>query len=252
RWFKEGLAAVNLRTRYHSDQWGFVDKTGAVVIPPQYIKVMDFSEGMAQVKVGGKWGYLDKTGQIAIAAQYDRTENFSEGLAKVQVGEKYGFINQKGQMVIAPQYSSAEDFSEGLAAVRIDDKAGFIDHTGQFAIEPRFDFSHSFSEGFAEVSVNGLTGYIDKRGQYIVPLQKFNLTEPFSEGLAAVRLDESKNIWCFFDTKGKKVFTVTGVTPWDFSGGLSKLERELITEDDGVDFAIDYINKRGEYVWKEE
>jgi hypothetical protein len=37
-----------------------------MVIKPQFDMAGDFSEGLAQVKIGNKWGYIDKTGRFAI------------------------------------------------------------------------------------------------------------------------------------------------------------------------------------------
>jgi hypothetical protein len=42
---------------------GYIDRTGAVVIRPQFDGAHMFCQGLAQVKVGTKWGYIDKTGK---------------------------------------------------------------------------------------------------------------------------------------------------------------------------------------------
>jgi hypothetical protein len=47
-------------------KWGYIDRTGTIVIPPQFGFAGSFSEGLARVLVGnmetGKWGYIDHTG----------------------------------------------------------------------------------------------------------------------------------------------------------------------------------------------
>ena len=45
-------------------RWGFVDKSGKVVINPLYDEVMPFSDGLARVKVGRKTGYIDASGKF--------------------------------------------------------------------------------------------------------------------------------------------------------------------------------------------
>src|SRR5215472_13961814 len=66
-------------------RWGYIDQTGRIVIPPQFDGADPFSEGLAQVWIGGKVGYIDTTGQIVIAPQYDphvgASPGFSEGRA---------------------------------------------------------------------------------------------------------------------------------------------------------------------------
>ena len=44
-------------------KFGFMDKSGKVVVNPQFDRAFDFSDGLAVVVVGGKMGYIDKTGK---------------------------------------------------------------------------------------------------------------------------------------------------------------------------------------------
>jgi hypothetical protein len=41
------------------------------VIPLIYEDVQDFDNGLAAVKLDGKWGFIDKTGTMVIKAEYD-------------------------------------------------------------------------------------------------------------------------------------------------------------------------------------
>ena len=38
--------------------WGFIDKTGQMIIAPTYEEAQSFHEGMAAVKLNGLWGFL--------------------------------------------------------------------------------------------------------------------------------------------------------------------------------------------------
>ncbi len=66
--FREGVA------RYHHiekenklDDYGYVDHTGKVIIPPNYHLAYDFHDGLARVSSDGKsWGFIDKTGKLVI------------------------------------------------------------------------------------------------------------------------------------------------------------------------------------------
>lgn len=85
----------------------------------------------------GKCGYINRTGKIVIEPQFNGADDFSEGLARVTIEAKFGYINKAGQMVIKPQqFDWAENFSEGLALVEIDGKIGYIDKTGQYIWKP--------------------------------------------------------------------------------------------------------------------
>ena len=55
------------------DKWGYIDKTGEMVINPQFdcpphfnADAVEFSEGLAPIKISDKWGYTDKTGEMVI------------------------------------------------------------------------------------------------------------------------------------------------------------------------------------------
>ena len=100
-------------------KYGFIDKSGKVVIEPQFDYVEPFSEGFARVKKDGKYYFLDKNGKVVIEPQFD-ARDFSEGLAGVKKDGKWGFIDKNGKVVIEPQFDNAGNFSEGLASFGIE------------------------------------------------------------------------------------------------------------------------------------
>ncbi|MHC4592358.1 MAG: WG repeat-containing protein, partial [Planctomycetota bacterium] len=51
-------------------RYGYIDKTGQVVIEPRFMSAGDFSEGLANVKIRGRYGYIDKTGEVVIKPDY--------------------------------------------------------------------------------------------------------------------------------------------------------------------------------------
>jgi hypothetical protein len=73
-----------------------------VVVTPQYQRAADFSEGLAAVEVGGKWGYIDKTGRMVIQPQFGSALRFYGGVARVSVGDKHGLIDATGKFIWGP------------------------------------------------------------------------------------------------------------------------------------------------------
>lgn len=69
--------------------------------------------GFSPVKVGGNWGYIDKTGKIIINLQFDGAWSFSEGLALVEIGKRQGYIDKTGKFIINPQFSGPGNFLKG-------------------------------------------------------------------------------------------------------------------------------------------
>ena len=111
----------------------------------------NFSGGLARVYINNKYGFIDKTGKIIVEPQFDSVYSFIEGLASVRVDGKYGFIDNTGKIIIKPQFDTISYFSEGLASVFVDGKYGVIDKTGKIVIESQLGPIGRFSEGLASI-----------------------------------------------------------------------------------------------------
>ena len=210
---------IDSRTWVYTWEYGFIDKTGKEVVPPQYRDAEDFCDGLARVLVGdretGKWGFIDKTGKEAVPPQYDWAEDFQDGLAMVFVGDtnmnwgdfgivcggKFGFIDRTGKEVLPIEYDKVGEFHEGMASVIKDGKLGFVDETGAVVIPLTYEVDWPphvawnlevmpfFSEGLAAIwdgdIESGPYGYIDRDGNVVIPFD-YDYAAPFSEGLAYV------------------------------------------------------------------
>jgi hypothetical protein len=166
REFSEGLAPVGFA----------VDKD---IVKAKLAKAqIDPSQGTVSFY---KWGYIDKTGQLVIPAKFDQAHPFHYGRACVCMGTKIGYIDHAGKFVVPPQYeddsswgiggdpedsSDYHDFSEGLAAVPnsnlfrpdgwLNKSWGFIDKTGKTVIQPNYELPNIFSEKGSGVFHEGL------------------------------------------------------------------------------------------------
>jgi hypothetical protein len=129
--FAQGLAAVKI-----SERWGYIDRTGRMILAPQYQAAQGFSENLAAVKVGERWGYIDRTGRMVLAPQYEDAQPFVHDLAAVKVGERWGYIDRTGRMILAPQYDHASPFWDTPNPVQMDGQWLYIDRTGQSVITP--------------------------------------------------------------------------------------------------------------------
>ncbi len=120
---------------------GYIDKTGAVVIPPgEYSMAGAFKEGMARIQKSGypnKYGFIDKTGKTVIKPEFEHAQDFSEGLAGVGVGgqwgvgAKWGFIDKTGAMIVKPQFDHVTKFAGGVALALDFDRWKAIDTSGK-------------------------------------------------------------------------------------------------------------------------
>jgi hypothetical protein len=286
--FHQGLAHFD-----NGDDLIFVDKTGAAVIQAKGISwAGEFSEGLAAVEqlVGDVWlfGYIDKTGKMVIPPQFGLARDFSEGLASVSESEGsggagYGYIDKTGAWVVAPQFSDAGPFADGLAAVCISEKSdpnlpgtwGFIDKSGAWAFRPRFVSADAFSEGLAmvgETDASGVTkyGYVDKTGAWAIE-PTFADAEAFSQGLAAVQAADGSYAWGYIDRTGAWVIRPRFGRADSFApGGLALVSRGQPVSPDRVPHTSPlrlwsdpetirstfadtaYIDKTGKVVWQNQ
>ena len=91
-------------------------------------------EGLYPAQIGERLGFIDRSGTIVINPQFDDAEEFSEGLARVAVGDKVGYIDDSGAYVINPQFNRAGNFSGGLAWAETYEELGitlsYVDREG--------------------------------------------------------------------------------------------------------------------------
>jgi len=180
--FAEGVAAKALVfTERVGVFYGFIDKTGKVVIPPVYRHALNFSEGLASVeedssqrKKNRKKGFIDHNNKWVIPPQFKLAKSFSEGLSAVYSERgQCSYIDKTGKVVIPAKYKQCGNFSEGLAAVSTDSLTGFINTKGEMIIAPQFIRATPFAGGWAEVEQQTtdefvvLRGYIDKSGKFV-------------------------------------------------------------------------------------
>src|SRR5262249_22022022 len=149
------------------DHFGFIDKTGRMVIEPKFTDPGGFSEGLALTRIGGKT--IDPWHGAYISGP---------------LGGRLVYIDRSGKTLIElnKKIDYARPFSEGMAPVRVvkNDKYlywGYIDKTGKFVIEPQFGDAGLFSEGFAQILLNGKWGLIDKTGKILFQTEFFLMKE---------------------------------------------------------------------------
>ena len=249
----------------------------------KYARLGIFADGRALVAKGKefkdyKYGYIDINGNEVIPCQYDFAQTFHEGRAVVGIGKefskrKYGYIDTEGKTITPIQYSSMNSFKNGYVTVKMNDRLFYIDRDGNEADSltavlaqrdsdvPR-QFFHRINTG--EYYPNGIektryeVGFTDKDGKVLVPLGKYSLAKPFSEGLAAVGFEkhwETAEI-CgslgFIDEKGDMV--ITPQFDWYFAYGEDyyyEFRPGLFHE--GLapiykDYKMGYIDKKGKIV----
>ena len=215
-------------------QFGFIDRTGKVVIPPKFDRVEDFQENRAIVYVGSNAGYIDPAGQLVIPAIYSSASGFAQGRAIVSKDGKYSVIDTQGKTIAEIPHRVMGDYSDGLAVVQrarsgsTPSAYGYIDRNGKMVIEPRFMPAGKFPPDGRGLAVGGLDRdwcYFDKTGKIILrlPMEGHDRAPGFNDGL--LRWKEGFH-WGFKDVSG-----AWGIDPKfddvrDFENGLASVQKD--------------------------
>lgn len=207
RQFHEGLFAVK-----NSDGWGYIDRSGKVVIKNQYAACgKDFDNGFATVGVwvgsGTKYGIIDRNGkEIFPLKYYDISDGFADGIFCVRdfngTDIKFGAVDKSGKIIIPFIYNSTRNIGSGLIEVDKDGKSGAVNSSNKIIIPIKYDLMGRFSEDLCIVVVNDKYGYVNSIGDEIIPV-KYDRVWPFKNGEAIVQL-EGKEF--YINTKGEKLY----------------------------------------------
>jgi hypothetical protein len=203
-------------------KWGFVSRSGELVIPTAFNDVGRFGEErLAPAELNGKWGYINREGRFAIQPQFGYARSIACNLAQVMIarGHKWGLIDLDGTFVVAPEFDEVSDpcywavaylrqsrspltlamyspeaYDRELIGVLVRNRMGYVNRRGKTVIEPAFvpglwpDVA--FREGLkqARVKRGGKDGYIDRTGRFVIPPQFDDAHDFLGNGLALVQM----------------------------------------------------------------
>lgn len=104
-----------IRVRDRNNQWGYVDLTGNVEIPPQYSDARDFHEGRAAVRdSNGQWGFIDVSNNMVISTRYTEVSDYANGMAHVYLpGTGWQIIDTEGKLLY---FNTADETTEADSA----------------------------------------------------------------------------------------------------------------------------------------
>lgn len=165
-----------------------------------------------------------------------------------------GYIDKTGALVLdvdklTPKPLAIGDYSEELAALKYPDKVRVIDKNGQTVFEKPFKTIRTFSEGRAAFSTGSSDsdqkwGYVNTKGDITIKAI-YDEVQPFSEGLAAVRLSKDKangkdaGRWIYIDDSGTRALQDSFEEAGPFSEGFAAVRQNK---------RMGSINRQGAFV----
>jgi WG containing repeat len=160
-----------------ANRWGFIDRSGQVIIQPNFDTIRNFFENRAAFKQNSKWGFIDADGNVIIKPQFEEVTNFVEGRAVFRKDRKFGAIDASGKIVIDPNFDDIYSVYEQRLAFNKNNQWGLMDLEGNIIVNPSFTQISVFSEGLAIYSIESQPnsqelGLLDRNGRVVNKLPK--------------------------------------------------------------------------------
>jgi hypothetical protein len=129
--------------------YGYMNKQGQWILPPNYKTAYPFYKGTAVVKQNGKFELLNKNGNRIINQTFDTIYHFKNDIAIAGDGKKWGLINYRGQFVLPlGNYRGLGEYNYYHGTfMKEDGKWYLIDTIGNLPVKQGFDEVQTKSEG---------------------------------------------------------------------------------------------------------
>lgn len=239
--FSEGLAATSLPTSDPYHTYGFVDKSGKVVIPARYRYPGLFQDGLAWVD----GTLINKKGETISLENEDGTPiilsdlvngygDYDHGILITKgANNRYGLLDIiKRKEIVAPVYdwiSSDYDAAYGcrffvkdsIILVQNDKKYGAVTANGKEIVPCEYSYAE-ITNGFVrvcqEIGYNRVYGLYNKEGKELLKRGEYSRIEVVEDGILATRVKDVKETvaGCVFDLEGNELITVDEGNSLDF------------------------------------
>ena len=247
--FHEGFA----RVQPFNEPDKFINRDGTALSAENWAAADDFSEGRARVMVGNLFGYIDKTGKLVIQPIYTRGWNFRNGNVIVEFHEKLGVINQSDLPILPPEFDQIKFAGDDnvILARKGDDAFAFdmsgkeifrlasaklIDSDGELVSVRKENRMHLInlntpdrtSETYSNIiyleerrwAGKKENGYVllDQEGNPMTD-QHYDQLNKFSDGFAAY---SKGDYWGYIDTSGNDATGGVFGLAWDYKEGFAR------------------------------
>jgi hypothetical protein len=180
---------------------GYIDINENIIVPFEYDDIDPFNHELASVKKNKKFGFVNRSGKLVIPIQFDNNSDFqNSGLALVKKNHKFGFIDSSGREIIPLNYQDASDSTiDSLLILKEKGKWAFFDSYGKQKSDFIYneialtninikgnDESTFWKNGLILVRKNNQIAYLDKNLKEVVPFGKYDWGERFNQNRIAI------------------------------------------------------------------
>ena len=121
------------------NKFGLKDSNGAVIVKPQYKKIVRLGNTAWIIQDGVKFGILHDNGKIIVEPKYNQAERVLGKYAKLRKGDKYGIFDEMGFTILPVEYSSIDLLYGGMFVTSKNYMYGITDLNGQVILDNIFD-----------------------------------------------------------------------------------------------------------------
>jgi hypothetical protein len=219
-------------------KFGFINRSGMVIVTPQYDAVGDPKEGRVRITIGSLSGYIDLAGKVIVPPKYDTANDYHNGLAIVRQESKYSVIDLSGKPVGDIPYRVLGEFHQGLLRVqasgltdangkKLPTVYGFVNTAGKIVIAPQFMPAGEFPDDTADLPVGGRDHnwvYFDKTGKIIIQIsmgEHLTNANLFASGRLLVK---DGFTWGYKDATGAWAIPAKYNDAQNFKDGLARVQ----------------------------
>jgi hypothetical protein len=219
-------------------KFGFINRSGTVVVAPKFDAVGEVREGRVSVYVGSHAGYIDLAGKVIVEPKYDTAGAFKDSRAIVRMGDKSSLIDPSGAVIGEIPYRVLGDFHQGLLRVqasgltdsagkKLPTRYGFVDRQAKLVIPPQFLPAGEFPDDPANLPVGGLDHdwvYFDRTGKVVIRISMgphLNDPDPFVSGRLRVK---EGFVWGYKDASGGWAIPAKYNDAENFQDGLARVQ----------------------------
>lgn len=247
--FSEGMAAASLTTNDPYHTYGFVDKSGKVVIPARYRYPAIFQDGLAWAD----GSLINKKGEVISLEDIIHSDlvngygDYDHGILITKgSNNRYGLWDIiKKKEIVAPVYdwiSSDYDATYGcrffvkdsIILVQNDKKYGAVTANGKEIVPCQYSYAeiiNGFVRVCQEIGYNRAYGLYNKEGKELLKCGEYSRIEVVEDGILATRVKDVKLTvvaGCIFNLEGNELITVDEGNSLDFrplSEGLVAIDK---------------------------
>lgn len=135
--------------------FGLQDKSGNIIVEPQYKKLIRLGDSSWIVLKKTKYGLIDNSGNYLIEPKYRHVDRILGKYLKIGNSNNFAIYNEKGEVVIPHEYTSIDILFGGMFLTKKNYKYGVCDRNGNVILDNIFDDIYMPKPNIMRIQYNG-------------------------------------------------------------------------------------------------